>query len=134
MYIAQFSMVNDLESADKYGISVHGWINPFRVNTQKDVKKLSSSNPAKKILDSGNTEGRVCVLENGIYYNNVPRGLYGDVSNDIHMRETDRENITCFMYEELLAFKRAAEALKLSKQDVEDIMCNNAAKLFNISF
>ena len=60
-------------------------------------------------------------FENGVYYNNVPRGLYGDVSGDVHMRETDREDITCFMYEELLAFKRAAEALKLSKQDVEDI-------------
>lgn len=73
-------------------------------------------------------------FENGIYYNNVPRGLYGDVSGDIHMRETDQKDITCFMYEELLAFKRAAQTLKLSKQDVEDIMCNNAAKLFNISF
>lgn len=73
-------------------------------------------------------------FENGIYYNNVPRGLYGDVSGDIHMRETDRKDITCFMYEELLAFKRAATELKLSKNDVEDVMCNNAAGLFNITF
>lgn len=72
-------------------------------------------------------------FENGIYYNNIPRGLYGDVSGDIHMRETDEKNITCFMYEELLAFKRAAETLSLSKSDIEDILCNNAAKLFNIT-
>lgn len=58
-----------LESAKANGISVHGWINPFRVNTKNDVSVLSSSNPAKKILDSGNADGRVCVLANGIYYN-----------------------------------------------------------------
>lgn len=58
-----------LESAKANGISVHGWINPFRVNTKNDVNVLSNSNPAKKILDSGNADGRVCVLANGIYYN-----------------------------------------------------------------
>lgn len=58
-----------LESAKANGISVHGWINPFRVNTKNDVSVLSSSNPAKEILDSGNADGRVCVLANGIYYN-----------------------------------------------------------------
>jgi len=72
--------------------------------------------------------------EKGIYYNVVPRGLYGDVSTDIHMRETDEKNITNFMYEEIRAFKRTAETLGLSKADVEDIFCNNACKLFGIKF
>lgn len=58
-----------LESAKKYGISVHGWINPFRVSTKNDPSLLSDSNPAKKILDCGNSEGEVCILKNGIYYN-----------------------------------------------------------------
>lgn len=58
-----------LESAEKYGISVHGWINPFRVSTKKDTSLLSGKNPAKVILDSGNAEGEICVLSNGIYYN-----------------------------------------------------------------
>ncbi|MBO5858643.1 MAG: family 10 glycosylhydrolase [Clostridia bacterium] len=58
-----------LESAKANGISVHGWINPFRVSTQSNVSALSSSNPAKKILDSGNADGRVRVISNGIYYN-----------------------------------------------------------------
>lgn len=74
------------------------------------------------------------ITENGIYYNVVPRGLYGDVSDDYHMRETDEKDITTFIYEELLAFKRCAETLNLSAMDIEDIMCNNAAKLFNIDF
>ncbi len=58
-----------LESAKKYGISVHGWINPFRVSTKTDVSLLSENNPAKKILDAGNENGEICILENGIYYN-----------------------------------------------------------------
>lgn len=58
-----------LESAEKYGISVHGWINPFRVSTKNDASLLSSKNPAKKIIDSGNKNGEICILSNGIYYN-----------------------------------------------------------------
>jgi len=58
-----------LESAEKYGISVHGWINPFRVSTKKDISLLSSKNPAKTILDAGNENGEICILSNGIYYN-----------------------------------------------------------------
>lgn len=58
-----------LESAEKYGISVHGWINPFRVSTKNDASLLSSKNPAKAIIDSGNAEGEICILSNGIYYN-----------------------------------------------------------------
>ncbi len=58
-----------LESAKKYGISVHGWINPFRVSTKKDTSLLSEKNPAKAIIDSGNADGEICILSNGIYYN-----------------------------------------------------------------
>lgn len=74
------------------------------------------------------------IVENGIYINVVPRGLYGDVSYDPNMRESDEKDITIFMYEELLAFKKSAEKLGLTKEDVADIMCNNAARLFNIEF
>ncbi len=58
-----------LESADKYNVSVHGWINPFRVSTKSDTSLLSAKNPAKIILNEGNKDGRICVLSNGIYYN-----------------------------------------------------------------
>lgn len=58
-----------LESARKYEISVHGWINPFRVSAKTDVSLLSASNPAKQIIDAGNADGEICILENGIYYN-----------------------------------------------------------------
>jgi len=73
------------------------------------------------------------VTEHNTYINVVPRGLYGDVSYDPHMREVDGEDITTFMYEELLAFKKSAEKLGLSKEDVADVLCNNAARLFKMS-
>jgi hypothetical protein len=74
------------------------------------------------------------ISENGNYINVIPRGLYGDVSNDPHMRETDEKNITNFTYEIVRSFKRVAKDLTLTKKDVEDIMCNNAANLYGIKF
>ena len=70
------------------------------------------------------------IVENGKYINVVPRGAYGDVSGDSHMRETDETDLTTFMYEELRGFKRCAEELALSKDDVEKIMYKNASELF----
>ena len=70
------------------------------------------------------------IVENGKYINVVPRGAYGDVSNDSHMRETDETDVTTFMYEEMRAIKRAASELALSKDDIENIMYKNASELF----
>lgn len=71
------------------------------------------------------------ITENGVYYNVVPRGLYGDVSKEPHMRETDETDVTLMIYEQILALKRVAEELHLSKQDVEDIMYGNAKRLID---
>ena len=68
------------------------------------------------------------IEENGTYVNLVPPGLYFDPLGDPHLREVSEEEgkkITFFAYEELLAFKRAAKTLGLTKQDIEDIMYNN---------
>jgi len=72
------------------------------------------------------------IEENGTYVNLVPPGLYGDLSGDSHMREVsgeEAEKITFFAYEELLAFKRAAQTLQLTKEDIEDILCRNAENM-----
>ena len=72
------------------------------------------------------------IEENSTYINLVPPGLYGDPKQDKHLREVsaeEAEKITFFLYEELLAFKRACKTLGLTKQDVEDIMYNNAHDL-----
>ncbi len=72
------------------------------------------------------------IEENGTYVNLVPPGLYHDPFGDPHLREVSEEEaktITFFAYEELLAFKRACKTLGMSKQDVEDMMYNNAMNL-----
>ncbi len=74
------------------------------------------------------------ITEDGYYVNVVPRGAYGDLTNAEHMRESDEECISNFTYEIIRGFKKAADALSLSKQDVEDMMCNNAVKLYDIKF
>ena len=74
------------------------------------------------------------ISENGNYINIIPRGLYGDVSDDPHMKESDEKNFTNFTYEILRSFRRVAKDLTLTKKDVEDIMCNNATKLYGIKF
>lgn len=72
------------------------------------------------------------IIENGTYINVIPKGLYGDVSNDVHMRESLDSNITNFTYEILRAFKLSTSDLTLTRKDIEDIMCGNAASLYNI--
>lgn len=67
--------------------------------------------------------------ETGFYYNHVPKDLYGNTFTDPHMRLTDREDVTLMMYEQIRAFKRVAESLKLSDKQIEDVMNNNAQKI-----
>lgn len=73
---------------------------------------------------------RVC--EGGTYVNLVPRGLYGDVSGDPHLREVggeEAERLSFFLYEEIDAFRRAAEETGLTSNDVQAIFYGNAARL-----
>ncbi|MBO4898501.1 MAG: amidohydrolase family protein [Clostridia bacterium] len=72
------------------------------------------------------------IVENGVYYNIVPRGLYGDVDGEPHMRETDETDVTLMMYEQLKAFKRVAHELRLPDRDIEAVMRTNAEKLLNV--
>ena len=73
---------------------------------------------------------RIC--EGGTYVNLVPKGLYGDVSNDPHMREvegSEADQLTFFMYEEIDAFRRAAVKTSLGKDDIEAVFYGNAAQV-----
>lgn len=72
---------------------------------------------------------RTCVAGN--YVNIVPRGLYGDVSQDPSMQEAGPDEagrLTFFLYEEIDAFRRAADAAGLTAQDVEDVFHGNATR------
>ena len=66
------------------------------------------------------------------YVNLVPKGLYGDVSEDTHMEEVvgrEAEKLTFFLYEEIDAFRRASERTGLSGSDIEDVFYNNASMI-----
>jgi len=69
------------------------------------------------------------IVENGTYYNIVPKGLYGDVNGQPHMRDEENDKITLMAYEQLLAFKRASAQLKLSDTDIEKILYSNIKNL-----
>lgn len=73
------------------------------------------------------------IVENGVYYNVVPQGLYGDVSKEPHMRESKEANITLMIYEQLRAFKRCAMDLKLRDHEVEAILYTNAKRLLGMA-
>lgn len=72
------------------------------------------------------------ITEGGRYINIVPKGLYGDVSADKNMRETVGEQLTFFMYEEILAIKKACESTRLSREEIHMLFYGNAAKLLAI--
>ena len=72
------------------------------------------------------------IEDNGTYVNLVPPKIYGDISNDPHMREVssqEAEKLTYFMYEEILAMKKAIERIGLGKAEIEDLFYNNANEL-----
>lgn len=73
---------------------------------------------------------RIC--EKGQYVNLVPTGLYGDVSGDKNMREIpppESDAFTFFMYEEIDAFRRAAERTGLSRADIVAVFHDNAQRV-----
>lgn len=72
--------------------------------------------------------------ENGMYINTVPKGMYGDVSGDKNMRElegADADELSFFLYEQIDAFRIAAQSEGLTKQDIEDVFYNNAIHIIN---
>lgn len=111
----------------------------FSANTNADVfRQLIRAVGPKRIVFGSDLPilrmrtRRIC--ENGNYVNLIPRGMYGDVSGDSHMREVEgpeADSLTFFMYEEIEAFRAAATAEGLSKSDIEDIFYRNARSLID---
>lgn len=55
--------------ADKLGLSLEAWINPYRVSQDGKIESLSNNNIAKKWYNDKSTRSYVYVTENGIYFN-----------------------------------------------------------------
>lgn len=111
----------------------------FTANTNEYVmtKLLEAVGPARVMFGSDLPVLRMRmrrIEENGTYINLVPPGLYGDPSQDSHLREVSKEEgeeLTFFMYEELLAFKKAAMNVGLSSADVGRVFYGNAKDLID---
>jgi len=74
------------------------------------------------------------VTRDGHYVNIVPKGLYGDVSDDRNMAEVEgaeAEALTFFLYEELDAFRLASERVGLTSASLEDVFYHNARRLID---
>ncbi|HTZ50901.1 MAG TPA: amidohydrolase family protein [Spirochaetia bacterium] len=112
----------------------------FSANTNDHVfeKALRTFGPERCLFGSDMPITRMRMrrhCEGGRYINVVPRGLYGDVSGDSHMGEADppeSDTITFFMYEEILAIKRAMERIGLGRSDVEAFFLGNAKRVLRI--
>ncbi|MDY5015504.1 MAG: amidohydrolase family protein [Eubacteriales bacterium] len=112
----------------------------FSANTNGQVMErlLRTVGPSRVLFGSDLPITRMRMRridEHGRYVNVIQRGMYGDVSDDPHMREVDAADdpeMTFFMYEELLAFRGAAERAGLSREDVRRVFYRNAEELLDL--
>ena len=75
------------------------------------------------------------ITENGKYINLVPKGLYGNVSNDPSMREIEGEEadrLSFFIYEEIKSIQEAAKNIGLNKSEIKDLFFNNAHRMLGL--
>ncbi len=109
----------------------------FSANTNAGVfgQLLDAVGPKRVLFGSDLpiTRMRMRRIErDGRYLNLVPPRLYGDVSNDPNMAEVspeDADQLTWFIYEELRAFRVAADAAGLTMADRRDIFHDNARRI-----
>jgi predicted TIM-barrel fold metal-dependent hydrolase len=67
---------------------------------------------------------------NGLYINNVPEGVYANVSGETHMKEIsgrEAEEITFFAYESAASLIRAVKRAGLPQSVLEDVFYRNAS-------
>lgn len=58
-----------IELATKYNISVHAWVNPFRVSYSTDLSKKSYENPARILFEKNKNTNALIFCESGVFYN-----------------------------------------------------------------
>jgi hypothetical protein len=115
----------------------HQMLFDFSANTNSGVmESLVRCVGAKRILFGSDMPvarmrmRREC--QDGMYINFVPPGLYPRATEDPHMREVsceEGETLSFFLYEQLLAFRLAAEKTNLDSSDIEDVFYHNALRL-----
>lgn len=69
------------ETGEKYGLSVHAWVNPFRVSYSADYEKLSEGSPARRLYELDKSSLFIC--ETGIFLNPANDGARGLVLDGV---------------------------------------------------
>ena len=57
-----------IKCAEKYNMSIHAWINPYRIRNDKNIQEIDKKTLAGEWC-TDNTDQRLIVTENCIYYN-----------------------------------------------------------------
>lgn len=60
---------NFIEIANEYNISVHAWLNPYRIRNDNNIDKIPKNSYAGELLTENSNDERIIVSENSIYYN-----------------------------------------------------------------
>lgn len=58
-----------IELSGEYDISIHAWVNPFRVSYSQDFSVLSDNNPAKVFYLNDEKTTNLLICDKGIFYN-----------------------------------------------------------------
>ena len=100
MYFDCFSIA--VETAKKYNMKVHGWINPYRVSNSDSFEELCDENIAKKWWQEKSTD--VCRVNGKIYFNpaslKVRELLISTVGELMEKYELDGIHIDDYFYPE----------------------------------
>lgn len=114
------------EIAHEKGLTLHAWLNPFRISHSNDISALSESNPALEWIKSKSPN--VITLDNGIYFSPaspeaqkmIVDGVREIVENydvdgihiDDYFYPSTDESVDSFFYDE---YKKSGGELKLSE-------------------
>lgn len=58
-----------IEIAEKHNISVHAWLNPYRIRNDNQINKIVPNSFAGELLAKNSNDERIIVTDNSIYYN-----------------------------------------------------------------
>lgn len=58
-----------IEVADEYDISVHAWVNPYRIRNDNNIEKIPQNSFAGEIISQDINDERIILTANSIYYN-----------------------------------------------------------------
>lgn len=58
-----------IEVAEEHNISIHAWLNPYRIRNDNQIEKVSKNSYAGELLAENSNDERIIIANNSIYYN-----------------------------------------------------------------